>query len=311
MQIRQLELSLELPDQLQPPEALDQAAGDQQFLGLYSTEESLKIGQEELKNATESHQIIESKVKAGISAPEELYQADLTRLNSVAGLENRQMSYENALDSFRILLGMSLSETFESSPTRPQEDRRVDLDKAVDHAQKNRMEIRQRDISLQNAFDNLIRVDAENEFKGSIDVSLGLTGVNHQLQDLYQSSNTDRQIAVSLNIPVFDWGQKAHRLAASQASIDTQRLSGRAGQADDRLRQAYPEPPEPEAVEIAEVNVQNAERTYEINLERYKNGDLVQTCSSGSAVRRLNQVGALINYKLASRPQSVALGLRE
>jgi len=306
MTIRQLELSLE---NSQINYALQKLSIErqvtQQFLNLYASWESLKIAEEELKNATESYQIIESKVKAGISAPVELYQADLTRLSSVAGLENKQMSYQNSLDSFKILLGLPLTDEIEIVADIRKKLVEVNLDKAVEHAQANRMELRQRDISIRNALDSLIRVEAENEFKGSIDLSLGLTGVNKQFQNIYDSSNTDKQIAVSFNIPVFDWGQKTHRIGASQASIDTQRLS-----ADElrkqitlEIRQAYRNlQNQTRQIEIAEINVQNAQQTYEINLERYKNGDLsskdMQFYQLQLSQQKLNEVQALISYKL-------------
>jgi len=307
MTIKQLELSLE---NSQINYALQKLSIErqvtQQFLNLYASWEGLKITEEELKNATESYQIIESKVKAGISAPEELYQADLTRLNSVAGLENKQMSYQNSLESFKILLGVSLAEEIEIIADIRKKLVDVDLEKAIDSAQKNRMELRQRDMSIQTALDNLIRVEAENEFKGSIDLSIGLTGVNKQFQSIYESSNTDKQVALSLNIPVFDWGQKRHKLAASQASIDTVRLSASElrKQITFDIRQAYRNlQNQKRQIEIAEINVQNAQRTYEINLERYKNGDLsskdMQFYQLQLSQQKLNEVQALISYKLA------------
>jgi outer membrane protein len=307
MTIRQLELSLEnsqLSYALQKLSIERQVT--QQFLSLYSSWEGLKIAEESLKNATESYQIIESKVKAGIIAPGELYQADVTRLNSVAGLENQQMSYQSSLDSFKILLGLSLTDEIEIVADIRKKLVEVDMEKAIDHAQRNRMELRQRDIGLQNAMDSLIRADAENEFKGSVDLSVGLTGVNTKFRDLYESSNTDKQIAVSFNIPVFDWGQKRHRLAASQASIDTQRLSASElrKQITSEIRQAFRNlQNQKRQIEIAEINVKNAQLTYEINLELYKNGDLsskdMQFYQLQLSQQKLNEVQALISYKLA------------
>jgi len=135
MTIRQLELSLE---NSQINYALQKLSIErqvtQQFLNLYASWEGIKIAEEELKNSTESYQIIESKVKAGISAPEELYQADLTRLNSVASLENKQMSYLNSLDSFKILLGASLTDEVSVVADIRKKLVEVDLDKAVEHA---------------------------------------------------------------------------------------------------------------------------------------------------------------------------------
>ena len=56
-------------------------------------------------------------------------------------------------------------------------------------------------------------------------------------------------------------------------------------------------------IDIAGKNVKNAQLTYEINLERYKTGDLssidLQLYLVQLSRERLNEVEALINYKLA------------
>jgi outer membrane protein TolC len=80
----------------------------QQFLNLFYSWRILEIAEQQLANAEESYQIIESKVEAGISAPEELFQADLTRANSQANVQNQHMQYENSQDSFKVLLGLPL-----------------------------------------------------------------------------------------------------------------------------------------------------------------------------------------------------------
>lgn len=278
----------------------------QQFLNLFYYRESVKIAEEDFKNSEESYQIIESKVKAGISAPGELYQADVTRLNSQASLENKQTQYENAMDSFKILLGVSLDEEIEVVTDIRKKLVEVDLQKAIENGLEHRMELRQQDIAIQNALDDLIKAGALNEFKASVDLSLGLTGVNESFRNVYESSDVDKQVAISLNIPIFDWGQKKHVLAASQAQVDTQKLSSleERKQIQFEIRQAYRSlQNQTRQIEIAEKNIKNAQLTYDINLERYKNGDLsskdMQFYQLQLSESKLNEVSALISYKLA------------
>jgi outer membrane protein len=182
----------------------------------------------------------------------------------------------------------------------------VNLQKAIDHGLASRMELRQRDISIQTALDALIQAGAQNEFKAQVDLTLGLTGVNKAFQNIYGSPNVDQIVAVSLNIPVFDWGQKRHVLAASQAQVDTQKLSldEQKNQIQLDIRQGYRNLQNQQLqIEIAEKNTKNAQLTYDINLERYKNGDLsskdMQFYQLQLSTQKLNEVSALINYKLA------------
>ncbi|MBN1939436.1 MAG: TolC family protein [Candidatus Aminicenantes bacterium] len=307
MQIRELELSLE---NAQINYALQKLSIEkqvtQQFLNLYYTLEGVKIAEEELKNSTESYEIIQNKVQAGISAQGELYQADLTRLNSQAGLENKQIQYANALDQFKILIGLPLSTEIEAVTDIRKNLVAVDLIQAVAHGLDNRMELRQKDISIANAMHDLTRAAATNEFKASIDLQLGLTGINDQFNTMYESANTDTLVALTLNVPLFDWGQKTHLIAAGQAQVDSQKLSFQEQRKsiEAEIRQAFRSLRNLERqIEIAEKNVRNAQLTYEINLERYKNGDLsskdMQFYQLQLSEQRLNVVSALINYKLA------------
>ena len=278
----------------------------QQFLNLYYRLKSIEISNEEFKNSTESFEIIGSKVDAGISAKEELYQADLTRANSQASLESNQIQYENALDNFKILLGVPFEMELEIITDIRKSLREVDLSKAVTHGLNNRMELRQKDIAVQNALNDIIRTAAENEFKASVDVSLGLTGTDNKFKDIYQSPNNDKLVAISVNIPIFDWGKKKHNLAASHAQVESSKLSAREEKRNIQLeiRQAYRNLQlQKTNIGIAEKNVKNARLTYEINLERYKGGDLsskdMQFYQLQLSEEQLKEVQALINYKVA------------
>ena len=182
----------------------------------------------------------------------------------------------------------------------------VDLNKAISHGLDNRMELRQKDIEIQNAMHNLIVAGSENEFKASLQVGLGLTGTNSQFNDIFDSPNSDRLIALTFDIPLFDWGQKKHHLAATQAQIDSVKLSAseemKGIKAD--IREAYRNLlNQKRQMEIAEKSIKNAELTYAINLERYRNGDLsskdLQFYQLQLSTQKLSLVQAMINNKLA------------
>ena len=226
MQIKELELYLENAQLAYAIQKLQiERQVTQQFLNLYYSRMSIQISQEEYKNAMESLGIIQDKVDAGITAPEELYQADITKDNSLASLENKRMQHENSLDTFKILLGMEVEDLIDVSADIQKTIVEVDLNKAIAHGLENRMELRQMDIEIQNAMHDLIVAGAENEFKASLNLSFGLTGTNPQFAGLYDSPNTDRLIALTLDIPLFDWGQKKHHLAATRAQSKEPRVA--------------------------------------------------------------------------------------
>ena len=307
MVITELELSLENAQLSFAIQKLQiERSVTQQFLNLFYSWRSLEIAEQQLGNAEESYQIIESKVEAGISALEELYQADLTRANSQASVQNQHMQYENSQDNFKLLLGLPLENelTIVADIRKSLVD--VDLDKAIHHGLAFRMELRQNDISIQNALHNLIQAGAVNEFKADVMATLGLTGTDPGFGQMYSSPNVDKGIRITVNIPLFDWGRKKHMLASSQAQIDSQRLSASEENKSIKLeiRQAYRSLQNQKTqIEIAAKNIINAQRTYDINLERYKGGDIsaydMQIYQLQLTQEQLDEVSALINYKIA------------
>ncbi|MCJ7680712.1 MAG: TolC family protein [Candidatus Aminicenantes bacterium] len=305
--LKELELALENTQLAYAIQKLQiERAVTQQFLNLYYSRMSIQISNEEYKNASESLDIIQNKVDAGITAPEELYQADITRDNSLASLENNRMQHQNSLDTFKILLGLELEDLIDVSADIQKKMVEVDLDIAVAHGLDNRLELRQKDIEIQNAMHDLIVASAENEFKASLNLSFGLTGTNPQFAGIYDSPNSDRLVALTLNIPLFDWGEKKHHLAATRAQIETVKLSAEeeTKSIKQEIREAYRNLMNQERqIEIAEKSIKNAELTYAINLERYRNGDLsskdLQFYQLQLSQQKLARVQSLINYKLA------------
>ncbi|MFH1570308.1 MAG: TolC family protein [Gemmatimonadota bacterium] len=276
------------------------------FLDLYLKQRNVEIGHEELVNANERYEIMASKVQAGISAREELLQEDLTRANAQANLESAQLQYANALDDFRVLLGLPFDLDLRVTADVRKELVEVDLAEATAHGLANRMELRQADIAVRNALQDVVTTDAQNEFKGSVDLTFGLIGTDADLGQIYDSPTRNQRVTVQFNVPLFDWGEKRHRLAAARESVARSELSAE----DERrsivaeVRQAHRNlQSQKTQIDIAEKNVVNARLTYEINLERYRNGDLpakdIAYYQNQLSRELINEVGVLINYRLA------------
>lgn len=279
---------------------------NQQFYDVYYRKMSLNITEEEFKNNQESYQIIKNKVEAGISAKEELYQAELNLANSRTNVQNVRVGLENAMDDFKILLGLPIDHEITVVADVSFQQIAVDESKATENALKFRMELRQRDINIQNAMANLIETSALNEFKGNLSVTYGLVGTNEDFPQMYDDPDQSQEFSVSFEVPLWDWGEKKARIRAAKATIDQRHLDKESEESNLRvaLRKAYRSlKNQLSQIDIARQNVKNAELTYEINLERYKNGDLTSKdlgyYQNQLSREKLGYIEALINYKLA------------
>jgi outer membrane protein len=279
----------------------------QAFFQVYQQQQSLDISNQAYQNMQKSYEVSRNKVEAGISPREEMFQAELNLATTKSDYENKQVSLENAKDDFKVLIGMSLYDDLLVLPNIAVDTIKVDVAFAIDQGLTNRMELRQRSIDIESSEFDLIRTKALNEFKGSLGLSVGLFGDNNSLPDIYAKGNTtdNELVTLSLQIPLWDWGEKKSRIKATEASIETSKISLEEEQNDIILsiRKVYRNLINLQnQIEIARQNVTNAQLTYDLNLERYKNGDLtgmdLNIYQNQLSEKQLTFTNSLITYKL-------------
>ena len=306
LQLKELELSYENANISYAMQRLNmERMGTQYFYSVYMAQMNLAIAREELANTRKSHEIIKNKVDAGLAAREELYQAELNLSQSNSTVQNRQVSFENAKDQLKMYLGMDLFEDILVMTDVEAEPVKVDLQKAIDNGLVSRMELRQREIDLETSQFDMIRTKALNEFNGSMNLAYGFIGDNEKLTGVFDQPTKNPQVQLSFNIPIFDWGERKARIKAQEAAIKSQELNfdEQKKQIIIDIREAYRNlQNQVNQIEIARQNERNAQLTYEINLERYENGDLtgmdLNLYQTQLSNQKINYAQALINYKI-------------
>ena len=306
LQLKQLQLSLENAQLNYALQLLSlEKQVTQAYYYVYQQQQSLEIAKQAYENMQKSYEISKNKVDAGLSAREEMFQAELNLATTKSDFENRQVAFDNAKDDFKVLLGMSLYDDFIVLPDISADTISVDIDFAIDHGLKNRMELRQREIGIENSQFELIQTKALNEFKGSLNLSLGLFGDNEKFADVYSNPTDNESVSLSLTIPLWDWGEKKSRIKATEASIESSKVSMEEEQNNIILgiRKVYRNLNNLQnQIEIAKKSITNAQLTYELNLEKYKNGDLtgmdLNIYQNQLSEKQLTYTNALISYKL-------------
>ncbi len=275
------------------------------FFTVFRQQMNLEISKEEYNNQKISYDIIKNKVDAGLAAMEELYQAELNLASSRSEYENQKVTLDNALDEFKLLLGISITEEITITADISDNPVVVELAGAIEYGISSRMEIRQREIDIENSQFEIIKTGSENEFKGDLTLSLGLIGTDEKLANMYNEPTENQQISLSLDIPIFDWGRQdaLDKAAQSTWKISKLDLENEKNNIVLGVRKTYRSLLNLEnQIEIAKQNEKNAKLTYEINLERYKNGDLtsldLNMYQTQLSEKKLSLIDALINYKI-------------
>jgi len=252
-----------------------------------------------------SYEVSKNKVDAGISAREEMFQAELNLATTKSDFENKQVTLENAKDDFKLLIGMSLYDDLLVIPNIAVDTVAVDIAFAIDQGLANRMELRQREISIETSQFDLIQTKALNEFRGSLGLSLGLFGDNEKFGKVYDVPTDNETVSLSLTIPLWDWGERKSRIKATEATIESAKITLEEEHNNIILgvRKVYRNLLNLQnQIEIARQSVTNAQLTYDLNLEKYKNGDLtgmdLNIYQNQLSEKQLSFTNSLISYKL-------------
>jgi len=306
LQLKELQLSLENAQLNYAIQLLSlEKSVTQAFYYVYQQQQSMEISSQAYQNMQKSYEVSKNKVDAGISAREEMFQAELNLASSKSDYENSQVSFENAKDEFKLLIGMSLYDDFGVLPNIAVDTIQVDIAFAIDQGLKNRMELRQSQINIETSQFDLIQTKALNEFKGNLNLSFGINGLNEKLKDIYDDPRNNENVELTLDIPLWDWGEKKSRIKATEATIKSANISYEEEQSNIILgvRKVYRNLLNLQnQIEIARQNVTNAQLTYDLNLEKYKNGDLtgmdLNIYQNQLSEKQLSYTNSLISYKL-------------
>jgi outer membrane protein TolC len=275
-----------------------------QFYAVHLAQNNLNISLEEYENAKKNYEIIKDKVEAELSAKEELYQAEVNLSNAESSVETTDVALKNSKDNLKQTLGMPLSEEINVLADIQVSPMAVDPEKAIQSGLASRMELRQREISMDLAELTMITIKASNEFRGDLALSIGIAGDDPSFGNIYANPTQSPRVAISFNIPIFDWGEKRARVKAQQAAQTIAKLNYDNEKVDielevrqtlrslDNLRTQ---------ISLAEKNIRNAELTYDLNQIRYREGELTGLQMSQYQTQLSNAktslVRAQINYK--------------
>jgi outer membrane protein TolC len=228
------------------------------------------------------------------------------------------INQESGLRNFKEMIGLELTDSVVLDDKLKYSVVVVDPDKAVEYALKNRTELRDQDIAIEQQKMTIKQLKAEGKVRGFVDAYVQKTGTSMQDRSTgygktMQSSwvdFTDRPmdfgVGFTLSVPLLDWGENKSRVRAAEArqrqnlmakedlerSIETETRNAVA-QLNNNLKR----------LQLLEKNVSIAEKSFAITLQRYTDGDIdsqtlaLERNRLNSAYR--NHLSAYIAYQLS------------
>lgn len=275
------------------------------FYNVYTAMNNLEISEAELKDAQQNFEIIKNKVDADLSARDELYQAELNLAQAASTVDNRKVSLENSKDDLKQILGIDIDQDFDVVAEISAQPVKVDMLTAINSALGSRLELRQREISRTELDIQMKQIKETNSLDGNVSLSLGIMGDDEKFQNIYEHPTNNPRVSVTLSVPIFDWGERRARIKAQelQTKLFDMQSEEEIKSIEIAVRRSCRSIKNLESqMIIAEQSMKNAQLTYDLNAERYRNGELtgmeMNQFQTQLSNQKMSYVSTIINYKL-------------
>jgi len=276
------------------------------FYNLYKIKEGVKISEEKVKQNEESYRTANNKYKAGLIAEVEALQLEVDLASSRNELLSQKRSFKEELNNFKILLGLEIEDKINITSDLEYEQINIDQNSAINSALNNRADLlnQMNDIYLGGL--NVEEVDSRKQIKIELNARYGISKNDEEFSSLFNELLDDVNVALTMSIPVWDWGKNSKDVDAAKANLMNEKLvyekltktiKNDVITTINRINSAKAR------VEVLSKSVEIAEKSYNISLERFKSGTISSFDLAQMQLRlteaKNNNITALIDYNLA------------
>ena len=287
------------------------------YYNLLSLQRSTEIALLDYERQTEANEIAQNKYASGLIREVDALQMEVDLAEAQNSYEMALINQESALNSFKELLGIELTDSVVLKDDLQYTIVTVDADKAVEYALKNRTEIRERDIAIEQQEMSIRQRKAEGMVRGYFDAYVQKTGTSmgdidtpygrtiHTSATDFADRPINYGVGITVSVPLLDWGENKARVRAAEArqrqnhlakeelerTIETE-IRNSVAQLNNNLKR----------LQLLEKNVTIAEKSFAITLQRFTDGDIdsqtlaLERNRLNSAYR--NHLSAYIAYQL-------------
>jgi outer membrane protein TolC len=287
------------------------------FYATVEAKETMRISALDLERQKEAARIAKDKYNAGLIREVESLQMEVDLAQAENEYDISTADYYAQMNSYKQRLGLQLHDSVFLISDLSYTIVEVDEELAVEHGLANRMEIREHEIGIELAEIAIRRTRSQGIVNGEITGYYQLIGADQTAfpvslgESLGNSWDHLRNrpgnfgIALTINIPIIDWGEnKAHTNAArSNLKMNRIRFEEDMINIEMEIRNSVKQLRSSlRRLQLLEKNLEIAEKSFEISKQRFSNGD-IDSQSLALDRDRLNlaytaHLDAYVQYKL-------------
>ena len=297
------------------------------YYNLLSLEESKAIALLDLGIQTDAQEISKKKFEAGLIREVDALQMEVDLAEAQNNYDLSVINSSSAMNEFKELLGLDLSDSITIKKNLDYEKVIIDPTLAVKYALQYRLEIREKEIQYELQKLSVKQQRAEGMIKANIEANYGQTGLYQPTYDSsgnptsprkgifstigdaysdYSDRPANYNVGFTVKIPILDWGENRSKVRSARAQlkeIEFSKEETRRSIETEVMNLSASINSNLKRLELLDKNVSVAEKSFDITLQRYTDGD-INSESLALERKRLNnaytsRLSAFINYKLS------------
>ncbi len=187
------------------------------FFDVLDAQINLQIAEFNLANNDTIYKIEEGRYNIGTTPKDKLLQAELQLLRSRQDVTQAKINLQIARLQMRSYLGLRSGEQFELVLPESIPPLYITVDEAMQLAKENRADY----IAFERR-----KLEADREvaqargqrFQTNLTAAFGLNNNGLEVSDIYQDPTQQQTFALSLNVPIIDWGRNQARMQTALAN---------------------------------------------------------------------------------------------
>jgi outer membrane protein TolC len=236
-----------------------------------------QLAQSNLKNSEDNLRIAEMKQKLGRISENDFARIKLSVYNAQKDLNQAQMQLKNADFELKSYIGLEQSEDIELVIPLNMILFEIDSDKALEEALANRKEPLRSKRRLIQAERELVQAKRNNGPQIVVRGNYGISKSAPTFGDVYQETLPQRELQLTFEIPILDWGRSASEVKLAESNQQLVRYDVEQDMKDFR-REVTVQVEQFSLLEDQLTTVKEAdevaENGYEIALKKFQNGEI-------------------------------------
>ncbi len=223
------------------------------------------------------YNISQGRYNVGNIAENDLLQTELQLRNAESSLTQAQLNYDQQLDNFRLILGLSSDAPVDVDIPEHVPEFEVDQERALNMARRYNSMYLNFEMQTLEAERTLDLARKQSSFSATVQANYGLNQTSDNFSNIYQEPLSQQFVTLNFQVPIFNWGKQR---AEVNFARNTQRqvaddITFEQAQFDLQVQNMVSEFHQlRDQVLLAELSEQIADRRYEVARNRYRIGQI-------------------------------------